>query len=186
VLKNRAIRLSVVDRLAAMFAAPDAATGLSPFHVYYEPDFRNVQDGSFSPSFPWVYLLDAFLSPTPQRVDLQQPQVVVEVDSYESMPFELGNRSGRCIYMLIHVFGKNRGERDDIGGFIADYFGSAVDIKSYAATNHAGTVVDSALVDPLIKVNDIFTPRIEKASQIEVTTTLLGWTSVSLTIRPKL
>lgn len=185
-LRNREIRLSARDRLKALFEAPDAASGLSPFNVYDERDFRNVASGNFTPTFPYVYLLDSFLEPVAQRVDLQQPQVVIEVDMYESAPFELGNRAGRTVDFLIHVFGRNRGERDDIGCLISDHFGGSLSIKTYSATNTTGTVVETAIVNPpVFRVKDIFTPRIEKASQIELNTALLGWTSVSFSIMVK-
>ena len=184
-LKHREIRLSVKDRLTAMFNAPDAASGLAAFNVYTESNFRSVQTGLFTPTFPYVYLLDSFLAPTPVRVDLQQPQVIVEVDLYMRDPFELGNRSGRYVDLLIHVFGRNRGERDDIGSFIADYFGATLAIKTYSASNTTGTKVEDALVDPLVKVKDIFTPRIEKIGAVEAATDILGWTSVALSLRPK-
>ena len=184
-LKNRAIRLSVRDRLTAMFEAPDAATGLAAFNVYTESNFRSVQTGTFTPTFPYVYLLDSFLAPMPVRVDLQQPQVIVEVDAYMRNPFELGNRDGRQVDLLIHVFGRSRGERDDLGGFIADYFGSSLSIKTYTAANPTGTEVEKALVDDTIRVKDIFTPRIEKIGAVEADTSILGWTSVALTLRPK-
>jgi hypothetical protein len=170
-----------------LFQAPDANSGLSAFNVYDERDFRAVARGEFMPTFPYVYLLDSFLEPVAQRIDLQQPQIVIEVDLYESIPYQMGDRAGRQVDFLFHVFGRNRGERDDIGGFIADYFGTSLEIKTYSATNTTGTVVETALVDPpIIRVKDIFTPRIEKASQIELNTALLGWTTVSLSIKPKL
>lgn len=187
-LRNREIRLSARDRLSDMLQAPDAASGLSPFNVYDERNFRAVQRGEFSPTFPYVYLLDSFMEPVPeQRIDLQQPQIVIEVDLYESTPFEMGNRAGRQVDFLIHVFGRNRGERDDLGGFIADYFGTSLAIKTYSATNTTGTAIETALIDPpIIRVKDIFTARLEKANQIELNTALLGWTSVSFSIKPKL
>ena len=185
-LKNREIRLSARDRLKALFSAPDANSGLSPFNVYDERDFRNVASGVFTPTFPFIYLLDSFLEPVAQRVDLQQPQIVIEVDLYESAPFELGNRAGRTVDFLFHVFARNRGERDDVSGLIADYFGQSLDIKTYSATNTTGTVVETAIVNPpIFRVKDIFTPRIEKMSTIELNTALLGWASVSFSIMMK-
>ena len=185
-LKNRAIRLSVRDRLTAMFEAPDAATGLAAFNVYTESNFRSVQTGTFTPTFPYVYLLDSFLAPMPVRVDLQQPQVIVEVDMYESIPFQMGDRAGRQVDLLIHVFGRSRGERDDLAGLIADTFGSSLSVKTYSQSNPTGTEVEKALIDPIIRVKDIFTPRIEKIGQVEADTGILGWSSVAITIRPKL
>lgn len=185
-LRNREIRLSARDRLKAMFLAPNASSGLSPFNVYDERDFRDVQAGLLTPVFPWVFLLDAFMEPVPQRVDIQQPQVVIEVDLYESTPFQMGDRLGRQVDFLIHVFGKNRGERDDISCLIADHFGGSLDIKTYSATNTTGTVVETAIVNPpIFRVKDIFTPRIEKSSQVELTTALLGWSSIAFSIMVK-
>lgn len=165
-----------------MFAAPDAATGLDPFNVYYEGHFRQASSGAFTPTFPFVYLLDSYLLPVAQRIDLMQPQVVIEIDKYIARPFELGNREGRNIVALIHVLGKNRGQRDDLGSFIVDYFGNALDIKSYSASNTSGTVVDSAILDDDKMVEDIYTPRLE----IELAGGLLmGHTMVTLKFRPK-
>lgn len=181
-LKHRAIRLSIKDRLRDMFAAPDAGTELAPFNVYYESQFRSAASGGFTPTFPFVYLLDSYLLPVAQRIDLMQPQVVIEIQRYQSRPFELGNRSGRWITALIHVLGQNRGQRDDIGSFIMDYFGNALDIKSYSASDTAGTVVDSAVLDDDRVVEDIYTPRLE----IELAGGLLmGHTMVTLKFQPK-
>lgn len=165
-----------------MFQAPDAETGLSPFNIYTETDFRNVPPGLFTPTFPWIYLLDSFIAPMPQRIDLQQPQVVVEVDRYVVGPFELGNRRGREVDLAIHVFGKNRGERDDVAAFICDYFGSALSIKTYSASNPSGTEVEQALVDVPIVVQDMYSPRLY---QYEQETSLLGWSCVYPKLRLK-
>lgn len=182
VLKHRAIRLSIKDRLRDMFLAPDAETGLPPFHVYYEAQFRQAVNGAFTPVFPFVYLLDSYLLPVAQRIDLMQPQVVIEIDKYQARPFELGNRDGRWVVAWIHVLGQNRGQRDDIGSFIMDYFGNALDIKDYSASNTAGTVVDSAILDDDRVVEDLYTPRLE----IELAGGLLmGHTRTTLKFKPK-
>lgn len=181
-LKHRAIRLSIKDRLRDMFTTPDSETDFAPFNVYYESQFRSAASGDFTPTFPFVYLLDSYLLPVAQRIDTMQPQVVIEIQRYQSRPFELGNRKGRWITALIHVFGQNRGQRDDLGSFIMDYFGNALDIKSYSASNTAGTVVDSAVLDDDRVVEDIYTPRLE----IELAGGLLmGHTMVTLKFQPK-
>src|SRR5574337_1269763 len=96
-LKHRAIRLSIKDRVRDMFLNPEAETELAPFNVYYESQFRDAASGNFTPTFPFVYLLDSYLLPVAQRIDMMQPQVVIEIQKYQSRPFELGNRSGRWI-----------------------------------------------------------------------------------------
>ena len=77
--------------------APPAEVGWNPFNVYTEAQFRNAAAGSFTPTFPYVYLLDSYLLPVAQRLDVQYPQIVVEIDEYRARPFEIGNRSGRWI-----------------------------------------------------------------------------------------
>ena len=175
-LKHREIRLSIYDRVKAMFQTPDVATGLLAYNVYGESDFRNV---NFVPTFPYVYLLDSFIQPLPQRVDRQQPQVVFEIDTYRRLPFEMGNRNGRRIRAYIHVFGQNRGQRDDLSAFIGDYFGTALAIKTYPS----GVTVEDALLDDEIIVEDMYTPRIES---IESQATLLGWSRVTFSFTTKL
>jgi hypothetical protein len=165
-----------------MFLAPEAETGLAPFNVYYEAQFRQASSGTFTPTFPFVYLLDSYLLPVAQRIDLMQPQVVIEIDRYQARPIELGNREGRLVTAWIHVLGQNRGQRDDIGSFIMDYFGNALSIKDYSASNPTGTVVDSAVLDDDREVSDVYTARLEQELGGGL---LMGWTKVVLKFRPK-
>lgn len=182
-LKHRAIRLSLKDRIRDMFLAPDAATELAPFNVYYEANFRNAASGNFTPTFPYIYLLDSYLLPVAQRIDVMQPQVVIEIDEYVKRPFELGNREGRWVTAWIHVFGQNRGQRDDLGSFIVDYIGATLPIKSYSASDTAGTQVETAIIDPERVVKDIYTPRLE----IEIAGGLMmGHTLCTISFSPKL
>jgi hypothetical protein len=181
-LKHRAIRLSIKDRIRDMFISPDSDSGFASFNVYYESQFRQAITGTFTPTFPFVYLLDSYLLPVAQRIDTMQPQVVIEIQRYQARPFELGNRNGRWITAYIHALGQNRGQRDDLGSFIMDYFGTALEIKSYSSGDTTGTVVDSAIVDDDRVVEDIYTPRIE----IELAGGLLmGHTRVTLKFQPK-
>lgn len=181
-LKDRAIRLSIKDRIRDMFLNPDAATGLSPYNVYYESQFRGVPAGTFTPVYPFVYLLDSYLLPVHQQIDLMQPQVVTEIQVYKARPFELGNRSGRWVTAWIHVLGLNRGQRDDIGSFIIDYIGTTIDIKDYSAAVPNGAVVETAIIDDDREVRDQYTPQLE----VELAGNLLmGWTRCEFSLRPK-
>lgn len=166
-----------------MFEAPDAGSGLSAFNVYTEAQFRQVPLGTFTPTFPYIYLLDEFLAPMPLRADLQQPQVVVGVDKYDANPYQLGDRKGRDVDLAIDVFGKNRGERDDIGAFITDYFGSGLSIKTYSTSNPTGTEVEVALVKPSIVLKNVFTAGLEK---LESDTALLHWACCYISLFCKL
>lgn len=181
-LKHRAIRLSIKDRVRDMLLAPDLNTGLAPYNIYYESDFRRASADQFTPTFPFVYLLDSYLLPAHQKIDIMQPQIVIDVSKYTSSPFEMGNRSGLVVQVCLHILGQNRGQRDDLGSFFVDYFGSALDIKDYSAANPSGTVVESAIIDPVITYENVYEAMLE----IELAGNLLmGWGKVDFTMRPK-
>lgn len=183
-LKNRAIRLSLKNRIQAMLQAPESGSGLAPFNVYNEVQFRSASRDMFSPVFPYVYLLDAFMPPASQAYfDKQSPQIVVEIDRYATMPFELGTRSGRIVTACVHVFGQNRGQRDDLASFIVDYIGTTLTIYDFTAENPAGVAVETALIDNEKVVEDVYTPRLDLllAGGIE-----FGHTMVTLSFKPKL
>ena len=181
-LKHRAIRLSIRDRIRDMFLSPDAGSGLASFNVYTEAQLRAASAGNFTPVFPYVYLLDAYVLPMTQRVNVMQPQVVIEIQEYRKRPFEMGNREGRWITAWVHVFGLDRGQRDDLGSFIVDYLGSSLPIKSYSASDTAGTIVETALIDPDRVVSDQFTSRLDQA----LDGVTLGWSLVEFKLLPKL
>lgn len=91
----------------------------------------------------------------------------------------MGNRNGRRIRAYVHVFGQNRGQRDDLSAFIGDYFGTALAIKTYPS----GVVVEDALLDDDIVVEDMYSPKIES---VESQATLLGWSRVTFSFTTKL
>lgn len=182
-LKNRAIRLSLKNRIQTMFEAPEAGSGLAAFNVYTEAQFRQASLGKFTPVFPYIYLLDSFMPPVAQREDVCQPQIVIEIDSYAAMPFELGNRSGRSITALIHVFGQNRGQRDDYGSYIMDYIGNALSIYDYSAAVPSGTLVETAIIDSEKILEDIWTARLDLLLAGAMT---WGHSRLTLSFKPKL
>lgn len=184
-LRVRDIRLSLKKRVYEMFIAPHTDTGwASAFNVYDEDQFRGVINSTFTPTKPYIYLLDDFLLPAAQRLDLQQPQVVVEIEEAQSKPFEMGNRKGRDIQALIHVFGQNRAQRDDLGAYIMDYIGNTIKVHTFSASSPYpdGVYVEDALVLDPRTMRNMYTPRLE---QYEATGILLGWSIVSINFLPK-
>ena len=177
--KHRELRRSIRDQIEALFETPPAESGMAAFNVYHDSDYRTVD---FIPTAPYIYLLDSFQPPVATRFDRQYPQVVIEIDRYAGQPFEIGNRHGRVINCLISIFGRNRGERDDLGAFIADYFGTKLAVRTYPTASSAGTIIEEALLDDEIVVQDEFTPRLELVTN----GSLVGWTTVAFVARPKL
>ena len=132
---NREIRLSVKDRISSIFTSPPAGSGFSAFNVYDEDDYRN-DAHTPAPNVAYIYLIDSFLLP----VETKLPVVVLEIERVRHRTFELGNRVGRHVRAHAHCFGRNRGERDDLSGFIADYFGDSFPIKTYPTGTTTETV----------------------------------------------
>jgi hypothetical protein len=180
---NRDVRLSVKDRIKEMLTTPDASMGWSrAWNIYNEANFRAVAAGTFTPTAPFVYLMDSFQEPvTGARRDLMQPQLIVEIETYEKRPFEVGNRAGHHVGIYVQVFGKNRGERDDLGGYLTDFIGDSIDIKAYSAANPTGVLADQALIDDLKKYEDIYTTRADAA----LSGLVLDWSRVSFGFQMK-
>lgn len=188
-LKNREIRKSLKDRITALLQTNYTEAGWSgTWNIYNEADFRAVAKNGkvtagYAPVFPFVYVLDSFLQPVEGvAIDLMQPQVVVEIDQYRTLPFELGNRKGRMIKALVHIFGKNRGERDDLASYFMDYLGSALPINTYSANAPEGVKVEDALIDPDMAVTDMYTPRLD----VLTSNVLLGWSTLEFKFQTKL
>lgn len=179
-LKNRAIRKSVYDFTASLFETPPTATGWRAFNVYGEAELR--QD-DFTPTEPFVYITDSFIAPTQTQV----PLVVIE-QSVITDPYQLGDSQGRFCVTRLHVFGRNRGERDDMASMLQDvYAGNMVTSGSVAPipiydyhSSGSSTLVETAHVNPGVDVTPI---RVGEEETFESST--LNWNQVSFSFRTK-
>lgn len=124
-LLDRLHRLSIKESLKSLFENPPAESGLSAFNVYSEADMRDMNKGKFSPEAPHLFITDAPISPT-----LAQLPFIGIIAASKKESFELGNPQGRRVSADLHIFGRSRGERDDLSSFIADY------LKSVTVKNH--------------------------------------------------
>lgn len=124
-LLDRLHRLSVKESLKSLFENPPAESGLSAFNVYSEADMRDMNKGKFSPEAPYVFITDTRIAPTAAQL----PFIAIDMRPIKQ-PFELGNRRGRRLSADLHIFGRSRGERDDLASLIADYL-TAVTVKNY-------------------------------------------------------
>jgi len=118
-LKLRAIRKSLYEFVVSLFEAPPADTGWADFNVYGEDELRQGDD--FTPTAPYVYIVDSFIAPTQTQV----PLVVIEM-SLMADTYQLGDTRGRFGVGRLHVFGRNRGERDDIASMLQDVFAGSM------------------------------------------------------------
>jgi hypothetical protein len=186
-LKEREIKLSLRDRLSLMFSSNEEGVFQRAWNVYNESQLRQAVNGQFTPTVPFLYLVDTYLPPMGQAdVTKTQPWLAIEIDEYIKRPFEAGTRSGRYVKVFLQILGKSRGERDDIASFIVDYLGDAVTINAYGFAGDTGSVVETAQLVPmnsngdLIIKEDMFTARTGLADDVAFSTSVLGWTRIGL------
>jgi len=99
---------------------------------------------SFTPTQPYLFIVDSNISPTLASL----PFIVVELSLISKRPSELG-RQARTATLNLHVFGRNRGERDDLASYLQDWLatsgsGNKVSVKDYGTAGWPE--VDTALV----------------------------------------
>lgn len=121
--RNRNLRLSIRSHVESVLTS--GSYGLSAFNVYSENDLRESADVVF----PYLYLVDSAIMPTPTQL----PLIAMEFRRIEAEPYEIGNRSGRSLVTYLHVFGKNRAQRDDIASMLQDYIGQVITVYDYTS-----------------------------------------------------
>lgn len=152
--RDRNIRRSVLERVKTILQAPP--DGSSPYAVYDERQMRQVANKQLVPVARRAFLLDAYLRPAEPAL----PMVVVET-SVQKRSFELGNREGRLTTARLNVFGRLRGERDDLGSLLADHLGAAIPI--YTFTSSGSSLAEQAVVRDLIELENV--ARVERLAQ---------------------
>jgi hypothetical protein len=178
---DRNITKSLMARLRALFQAPPAASGFSPFTVYGEDDLIAWNNKAPLPARPFVYLLDSYMRPKAPAL----PMIIVEVPLIRPIPFELGNRNGRTTHVTIHNFGRQRGERDDCVSLINDYIGMTFPVYQYVSgpNGDVGTFLENAEIDPTtISIQDW--SRSESPDQIRESSVYL-WKELHFSFRTK-
>lgn len=134
-LRNRNLRKSIREHAEAILANASDFGLENDYNVYNEEELRT----GASVTFPYVFLVDAAIRPTQTTL----PFIVLEVSRIEQTQFELGNRGGRYLQVYLHIFGKNRGERDDLASMFQDNIGQAITVKDYSSGTGVadGTVI---------------------------------------------
>jgi len=184
ILKNRAIRISLYNFIADLFRTPPSATGWGAFSVYSENQLRQYRDGNFSPVQPFVYLIDSNVAPAKTEL----PMIIIETSTL-ARPYQLGDTQGRLSTANLHVFGKNRGQRDDFASMLQDVLagnmitsGSVVPFPVYDYISSGSSVlVETAHIDPGVSVE---TQTVGGLEQIESSTA--NWNTVSFSFNTKL
>lgn len=107
--------------------------GMSAFNVYGESSLPE-NNPTLTRVRPYVYIVDSLIKPT--KNDL--PLIVLDISPFNLGVTELG-RAAREVEVNAHVFGRNRGERDDIASYLQDYLatsgsGNRITIRDYGTT----------------------------------------------------
>jgi hypothetical protein len=143
---NRNIRISIKEHVKSALEDPGVG-GPSAYNVYGENSLPQ-RNTSFVPVFPYVFLIDSNVEPT--KSDL--PLIVVEVNPIIRRTTELG-RQARSGELNLHIFGRSRGERDDLASYLQDWLttsgsGHTLSIKDYTA-GAGQPVVDTGKFGPV-------------------------------------
>ena len=184
-LKFRAIRKSIYDFTVSLFESPPPDTGWSDWNVYGEDQLRQWRggDGDFTPVDPYIFIVDSYIAPT--RSEL--PLVVIEATAI-AVPYQLGDPGGKTSVGRLHVFGRNRGQRDDIAAMFQEVLsyamttsGSVVPIPIYDYhSSGSETFVETAHVDPGV---DIAPMGIGSEEVFEAS--VLNWNTVTFSFHTK-
>jgi hypothetical protein len=183
-LKNRCIRKSLCNFITDLFDNPPPDTGWEEWNTYSENQLRQYRGGNFSPANPYIYIVDSNLAPTQTEL----PMIIIETSTI-TRPFQLGDTNGRLSTANLHVFGKNRGQRDDIASMLQDVFaknmtttGSVVPFPVYDFQDAgASTLVEIAHIHPGVTVE---TQTVGGLEQHE--SSLTNWNIVSFSFETKL
>ena len=129
---NRNIRVSIKEHVKTAFEVPGIG-GLNAYNVYGENNLPQ-NNPAFIPQRPYLYIVDSNIQPT--RLDL--PLLILEVSPFVGDVVEIG-RAARQAELNVHVFGRNRGERDDLASYLQDYLmtsgsGNRIVVRDYGVT----------------------------------------------------
>lgn len=121
----RNVDRSLYDQISSLLTSPPGGFTNS-FHVYGEDKFT---DTSFRPVFPFVWLMGYRVPPRISRL----PMLIIDSSTTRQSYFELGNREGNLAFVVLSIFAKTRGERDDFAAFFREYLFD-VPIYDYTTT----------------------------------------------------
>ena len=119
----REARLSLRKEISDLFStAATFGDDGTAFNIYGE---ENLRDGAHAVHRPFLFLLDSFVSFQAEHL----PVIVLETEM-DSTPLQLGTDPTLLVFANIHIFGRTRGERDDMAGAIWENIKS-VEIRDF-------------------------------------------------------
>jgi hypothetical protein len=162
---SRKARLSVWHTLKDGFE--DATFMGGVYNVYSEEDLR----ANVIPVRPFIFLLDFGANFEMKHL----PCVVIQAEVHKR-GLELGTGDTWYCELILHVLGRNRGERDDLASAIKEEV-DAIAIRDFDQS--LAPVVQTMQLEPLNSEGDIWAERImELPQRLLAEGTLANWASL--------
>lgn len=183
-LKNRAIRKSLYNYIVSLFETPPAATGWTAYNAYSENQLRQYREhANFSPVHPFIFIVDANIAPTQTEL----PMIIIETSTL-ARPYQMGDTRGRLSVARLHVFGRNRGQRDDMASMLQDVFaknmttsGSVAPFPVYDFISSGSSVlIETAHIDDGVNVENQVVGGLQQHQS-----SLTQWAIVSFSFQTK-
>lgn len=174
-LWKRNVRSSVFKMVEDALQNPGAeyiAAGIPEYNVYQEAAFT---DQDFAVVIPFIFLVDYGVSIALTRL----PCVIVDIESHTSTVYELGNQArAKTHNVTLYVYGRDRGERDDIVSFLAEVLNS---IDVYDFSSDVPNLVETVSFDDDVVVKDVYDPALAVEGTARHVSTL-GFSFTTLSI----
>lgn len=146
----RNIRKSAMRRVREILGAPPAGSGLgTPYTLYDVADLRRLWKGSLTVARPSVFVIEGRIKP----MEGDGFPLVMVAAQVTYRPFELGNTNGGLATVDMHVVGRMSGERDDLAGVLAKFFGRSLALYDYSSGS-TGSLIERAVLADEIKTWD--------------------------------
>lgn len=128
---KRNLRLSVRKEVETQLIA------MGYTNIYGESTMR----AKTTPTRPYCFLMDSFVRP----METTLPFVIIEMRNLTRQPFEIGNRTGHESKVFLHIFGRTRGDRDDIASYLQDNIPDAFQYYDFT-TGSSGSAVTGTMI----------------------------------------
>ena len=170
---NENILLSIKDHLVTKL------TDYGYIGVFFIEDMRDVADGTVTlpTDKRYVFLVSTFQKPTVTTL----PFVVLEIQSLDREPYELGNDSdARTFDTFIHVFARSQSERNQLSSYLQSTsgIGRSITYNDYSS----GSAVEQA--HPIQRTGGIMVTNAPPIRDEQIQEySLANWSIVSFSAR---
>lgn len=173
----RETRLSIWRTLSDFFE-DELVWGSGEAYTIYGLSDMNTAESSLSR--PYIFLLD-FGSDEMQKFGTKHLPVIVIETEFKTKAWELGSKPWGVCEFRLNVFGRYRGERDDLCGSIINNV-EAITLRDFNNSNEDAIVIDTLALHP--GPGDVYWEHFNHsvAAEIAPETSLANWSEIKATI----